>query len=107
MSVGTIPLVDLWAMIAALVAAYSLAMRGEILKPEMKSYFSGPLVVRLSVTFTSIALGGRVISIWGGGSATAGEAAVYTVLAWSASVLLWNLQRQLRSDDQKVRGDRS
>ena len=103
MSAATIPLVDLWAMLAALVAAYSLAMRGEILKPEMRGYFSGPSIVRLSVTFTSIALGGRVISIWSGGHATAGEAAVYTVLAWSASVLLWNLQRQRPGKDEGPR----
>lgn len=94
MTVLGLSIVDAWALISATVAAMALALRGEILKPELGGFFTGPRVVRLSVTFASIALAGRVISIVGGSHAQAAEAAVYSALAWSASVLFWNLHRQ-------------
>lgn len=94
MTVLGLPLVDAWAMAGACIAAMALALRGEILKPELGGFFTGPRVVRLSVTFTSIALAGRMISIGGGSHAQPAEAAVYSALAWSASVLFWNLHRQ-------------
>ncbi len=88
-----LPIVDAWAVVCATIAAFALALRGEILKPEMGTFFTGPGVVRLSLTLTSIALGGRVVSVLAGNHAQAAEAAVYTALAWCAGVMLWNLQR--------------
>lgn len=94
MSVLAIPAVDLWAMLTAAAACLALALRAEVLKPELLGFHSSPSPVRLSLTFLAATLGGRVISIAAGAHAIAPEALVYSALAVSSWVLLINLHRQ-------------
>lgn len=94
MNAPAIPAVDLWAMLAAGGACLALALRAEVLKPELNGFHNSPSPVRLSLTFLAATLGGRVISIAAGAHALPAEALVYTALAASSWVLLWNLHRQ-------------
>lgn len=95
MSVLGLPLVDAWAAGSATIAALALGLRGELLRPERSTFFSGPAAVRGSIMLVSIALAGRVVSIVKSAAhASAPEALVYSALAVASVILLGNLQRQ-------------
>lgn len=85
---------DLYAGLAASVAGICLALRGYMLKPSFNTWADAPNAVATGLLLLSIALGAAAVSIFGPALATAREAAVYTVLAGVAAVMLWNLHRQ-------------
>lgn len=90
----TLTLIDFWAVCTAAFASIFLAMRSNLLKPELTGFASAGTPVRLALFFLSVVLAGAVISIARAGHATAREATVYTALAISSGVLFANLRRQ-------------
>lgn len=106
-------MVDVWAAVAAAVAAGALALRGNMLKPQIGSWAAAPRMVRVGLSLLSIALGMAAVTLFGGGHATAREAMIYSVLAAVAVVMAWNLHRNgrarmsavhVRLDAEEVRG---
>jgi hypothetical protein len=91
--------VDLWAAIAATVAASAVAMRAHMLRPRQRAWTHAPGVVWGSLTWLAIVLGTRAYGLWCGAAASAGEAMVYTALAVSSAAMLWNLNRNGRQAD--------
>ncbi|MFN3585781.1 hypothetical protein [Phenylobacterium sp.] len=89
--------VDVWAAVAAAVAAAALALRGNMLKPDIGSWAAAPRMVRIGLSLLSIALGMAAVTLIGGGHATAREAMIYTVLAAVAVVMAWNLHKNGRA----------
>jgi len=85
---------DVWAATAAAIACGAVGVRAEMLKPDVKSFFSAPPWVFLSLTLLSLSFAIATISIAGGSHATAREATVYSVSALVAVLMLVNLYRQ-------------
>lgn len=78
----------------AAVAAVFLALRAQMLKPELAAWPESPRCVRWASFVLSTALGTYVVAVLQGYPATTGEVGILTPLAGYA-VLLWvNLMRQ-------------
>ena len=86
--------VDWWAVVALIIGAVALGLRGFMLKPSLSKWVSAPTAVWFWLLALAIVLGGAVWSILGGAHATGREATVYTVLAVCSTVMLVNLARQ-------------
>jgi hypothetical protein len=91
--------VDLWACVASAVAAGALATRAHMLKPHQEVWAKAPWPVWVSMIGLAIGLAMASITIARGGHASAREATIYTLLAATACVLLWNLNRHGRAND--------
>ena len=59
--------IDVWAAIAAAVAAACLALRGEFLKPDCRAFATAATWVWLSLILLAAFLGARVVSLLFGG----------------------------------------
>lgn len=94
--------VDLWACVASAVAAGALAIRAHMLKPHHNVWAGAPWPVWVGLVGLAIALGMSSVSIANGAHATAREAMIYTVLAVTACIMLWNLDRHGRAFDLKT-----
>ncbi len=93
---------DLWAGIAAGVACVAMGLRANMLKPKFQRWRTPPTIVWVALLVCSAILGGASVSLLTGDAGikgTAREAVVYTILAISALVLLWNLGRQRHDPD--------
>lgn len=88
--------VDLWAASAAFVAGSAVAIRARMLRPHASAWTCAPTPVWTGLSLVALALVMAAASIWFGAHATAREAMVYSLLAASSVVMLWNLNRHGR-----------
>lgn len=91
-------LVNLWATSAAFLAAAALAMRANMLKPDLKTWPQAPRLVQRTLAGLGIVMGMAAVSIFVGRDATAREALVYTALALGGLIMLANLNAQRTPD---------
>lgn len=84
---------DLYTVGAAAIGALALALRGNMLKPEVKPWSSSRLA-SLVVIGLSIVMAGEAIDVWVHGGATQREALLVTAVAISSVVMLANLWQQ-------------
>lgn len=87
-------LIDVWAATAATLAGACLAMRSNMLRPNLAHLVSAPSPVFFSLSLESMALLAAVVNIVRGGHASLREAIVYSVVAGAALVMLINLAAQ-------------
>lgn len=85
------PFVDYWAMMAAGIAAASIALRANMLKPSFSAWSPAPWPVWAGLMAVAITLAMGAINISSGDHANPREALSYSVLALSGLVMLWNL----------------
>lgn len=93
---------DMVTVLNAAIAGLSLALRGNMLKPEAKAWASSR-AASLIIMGLSVTMGGLAIDVVSRGGTTAREAAVVTAVALSSVAMLVHLWRQRRAP---VAGDR-
>lgn len=87
---------DLVTMLNAAIAATTLALRANMLKPEARAWASSR-PASLIIMGLSVTLGGYAIDVFNKGGASAREAALVTVLAMTSTLMLVHLWRQRRA----------
>lgn len=90
-------LTDLWAAVAAAIAAGALALRANMLKPTQHTWAPAPWPVWAGLMGLAIALAMGSVTIGTGGHATPREAVIYTALAICSVVMVWNLHHNGRA----------
>lgn len=88
--------VDIWAAAAAFLAGSAIAIRGHMLRPHQRAWTHAPAAVWLCLAFLGITLLMAAVGLLFGLHASAHEAVIYTALAVTAVVMLWNLNRNGR-----------
>jgi hypothetical protein len=88
----TAPL-DLVCIAEAAIAALSLALRGNMLKPEARAWASSR-AASLIILALSITMAGVAIDVWKRHGATAREAVILTAIAGASVGMLIHLWRQ-------------
>lgn len=100
--------IDIWAALAAFVAASAIAIRARMLRPHARAWTQAPFCVWATLSLLGLALAMRAVSLGFGAHATAGEAMTDSLLAISSIALLWSLNRNGRLAEierQKIRGE--
>jgi len=85
--------IDLWASSAACIAGSATAIRSNLLSRRLSLASVGVPLTRVRLTFVSIVLGMATVSIILDDGASTREAAVYSVFALQACVMLYNTLR--------------
>lgn len=93
--------IDLWAAAAAIAAGSAIGIRARMLRPHHQAWTHAPTAVWLALSALALGLWMSACSILGGAHATQREAMIYTVLAVSSGVMLWNLNRNGRLAEVK------
>jgi hypothetical protein len=84
---------DLYTVGVAGAGGLSLALRGNMLKPEAKGWVSSQAASAVIMAL-SIVMAGEAIHVWGHGGVTPREAMLVTAITVSSVVMLANLWRQ-------------
>lgn len=90
---------DAYTVAVACVGAFALALRGNMLKPEVKPWSSSRAASVVTILL-SIVMAGEAIDIWVHGGATQREAWLVTAVAISSVVMLVNLWVQRQQPEQ-------
>lgn len=90
---------DAYTVAVACIGALALALRGNMLKPEVKPW-SSSRAASLVTILLSIVMAGEAIDIWVHGGATQREAWLVTAVAISSVVMLANLWAQRQQPEQ-------
>jgi hypothetical protein len=90
--------IDIWAAVAAFVAASAIAIRARMLRPHERAWTQAPTCVWATLSMLGLALAMRAVSLAFGSHATAWEAMTDSMLALSSVALLWSLNRNGRAE---------
>ncbi len=97
---------DLYTVVTAGAGFLALALRGNMLKPEVKPW-SSSRIASVVVISLSIVMAGVGIDVWIHGGATPREAWIVTAVMMSASAMLANLWAQGREASDRLQSELS
>lgn len=92
---------DLVTVVNAGIAALSLAMRGNMLKPEARGWASSR-TASLSIMFLSVVMAGEAIDVYGRGGSTVREMGLVSAVAFSSVAMLVHLWMQRRTHSSET-----
>ncbi|PHY18480.1 hypothetical protein [Caulobacter sp. BP25] len=96
---------DLYTVAAAGAGFLALALRGNMLKPEIKPW-SSSRAASIVVLGLSVVMAGAGIDVWIHGGATPREAWIVTAVTAAASAMLTNLWAQGRARPDQLPAER-